>query len=140
MKRSNNNENKKLLDEIISRIKSNNLMSRSDLKEYATRRIDYTQADREKLRANQGNDSFKTRNRFSDQRRPAKPQPGEPSLERQPENAAAPESSKPRNKQSALRGSEQTKSNSAESDDEVHADAPTERQTNSPKSRRQYLE
>jgi len=141
VKRLNNNEDKKLLDEIISRIKSNNLMSRSDLKEYATRRIDYTQADREKLRANQGNDSFKTRNRFSDQRRPAKPQPGESSVERQPENAAPPESSKPRNKQSALRGSEQTKSNPAEvHDDEVHADAPTERQTNSPKSRRQYLE
>ena len=50
VEQSKNDEFRKGLDEVMSRVKSENLVARSDIKEYATRQVNYTMADKERMR------------------------------------------------------------------------------------------
>jgi len=66
-----------MLDEVLSRIKSENLVAKSDIKEFATRQINFTAVEIERQKQEKRNnqnqnserrsspDSFKSRDRFS---------------------------------------------------------------------------
>ena len=107
-----------MLDEILSRIKSENLVAKSDIKEFATRQVNFTAIEKERQRnekMNQNNerrnapDSFKSKDRFTN-----------------------------RKSEQKLDEKNPAKSNEESTDDQPEIQI--ERQTNSPKSRRQYLE
>jgi len=118
---SKNEEYRKMLDEVLSRIKSENLVAKSDIKEFATRQINFTAVEIERQKQEKRNnqnqnserrsspDSFKSRDRFTNRK-------NEQSFG---ENKTAVSNEQPSEEQPEIQ---------------------TERQTNSPKSRRQYLE
>ena len=124
-----------MLDEVMSKIKSENLVAQSDIKEYATRQVNYTMADKERLRneregVNSGErrpetDTFKSRNRFGNR-----------------QNQSNDQNDRKQNRDQDNQSADSVTEDFERSNDRRNNSQRTDQnrtQSNSPKNRRQYL-